>query len=79
MVLSESDISRVTLLLVCRYIMEGGNPELSASGLQISPIAFTIAMIASSNSNFYDNLVNICVFVLRKARKTLKYSFVYVF
>ena len=74
MVLSESDISRVTLLLVCRYIMEGGNPELSASGLQIPPIAFTIAMIASSNSDFYDNLVNIYVFVLRKARKMLKYS-----
>lgn len=28
---------------------------------------------------FYDNLVNICAIMLRKARKTLKYSCIYVF
>lgn len=38
-----------------------------------------IVIYLLSLCNFYDNLVNICVFVLRKARKTLKYSFVYVF
>lgn len=38
-----------------------------------------IVIYLLSLCNFYDNLVNICVSVLRKARKTLKYSFVYVF
>ena len=38
-----------------------------------------IVIYLLSLCNFYDNLVNICVFVLRKARKTLKYSFIYVF
>lgn len=38
-----------------------------------------IVIYLLSLCNFYDNFVNICVFVLRKARKTLKYSFVYVF
>ena len=37
-----------------------------------------IVIYLLSLCNFYDNLVNICVFVLRKARKTLKYSCIYV-
>lgn len=38
-----------------------------------------IVIYLLSLCDFYDNLVRICVSVLRKARKTLKYSFVYVF
>lgn len=38
-----------------------------------------IVIYLLSLCDFYDNLVRICVSVLRKARKTLKYSFIYVF
>lgn len=38
-----------------------------------------IVIYLLSLCDFYDNLVRICVSVLRKARKTLKCSFVYVF
>lgn len=38
-----------------------------------------IVIYLLSLCDFYDNLVRICISVLRKVRKTLKYSFIYVF